>query len=101
METSSSHQISFNEAPSTIFADFVRIDLASHQGHTRFLQISRSTFDQLSLRIGNAHKVRQWCIAHYHDVDNLSTSAIERYLSLMIRARLELEQRLTVCLMEQ
>lgn len=101
MEAASSHQMRFNEVPSTNQADSVHIDLANHQGPSRYLQIPRSTFDQLTLRIGNAHKARQWCIAHYHDVDNLSVSAIERYLSLMLRAYLQQERQLTVHLMEQ
>ncbi len=101
MESAFSHQMNPNEVPSTTLTDSVRIDLANHQGHTRYLQIPHSTFDQLTLRIGNAHKAGQWCIAHYRDVDNLSVSAIEHYLSLMLRAYLQHERQLTVCLMEQ
>lgn len=96
MESTCNHQTQSNEMQPASLTDSVRVDLANRQGHALYLQIPRSTFDQLSLHIGNAYKTRQWLIAHYHDVDNLSVSAIERYLNLMTSMRIQSEQRLTV-----
>jgi hypothetical protein len=72
----------------------IDLDVTTHTGNHLILHVSRTHFDALCMRLGNAYKAGCWITARCREVDGLSQQCIERYVNMMAHDKLGLERGL-------